>query len=63
MLYYGLLRDKARAMPLLKTCLQLAHTLVPVPLTAEWFEVCHPTTILHHDLHRLKAFEVHYALA
>ena len=39
LLYYNLMGDKARAIPLLRTCMQLAHTLVPVPLTCDWLEV------------------------
>ena len=48
LLYYNLMGDKARVIPLLRTCMQLAHTLVPVPLLCNWFEVRLKTNLLLH---------------
>ena len=35
MLFYLALGNKAKAMPLLRSCMQLAHVIVPVPMTTD----------------------------
>ena len=37
--YMFIMGDKERAVPQFRTCLKLAHSLVPVPQDATWFKV------------------------